>query len=78
MFVCVCDGCSGVGVLPLQVTLFVSGVLEGEAELRRLLTPFGDLVRAFVMTNPQVLVTVMWYTEAVLEQGSSRAESFPA
>jgi hypothetical protein len=64
--------------LLLQVTLFVSGVLEGEAELRRLLTPFGDLVRAFVMTNPQVLVTVMWYTEAVLEQGSSRAERFPA
>jgi hypothetical protein len=41
-------------LLLLQVTLFISGVLCGDAELRAALEPFGQLLRAFVVTNPQV------------------------
>jgi hypothetical protein len=41
-------------LLLLQVTLFIGGVLCSDAELRAALEPFGELLRAFVVTNPQV------------------------
>jgi hypothetical protein len=41
-------------LLLLQVTLFIGGVLCGDGELRAALEPFGELLRAFVVTNPQV------------------------
>lgn len=41
-------------MLLIQVTLFISGVLESESEFKQLLEPFGDVVRAFVVINPKV------------------------
>jgi hypothetical protein len=41
-------------LLLLQVTLFIAGVLCDDDALRALLEPFGQLVRAYVVTNPQV------------------------
>jgi hypothetical protein len=38
------------------VALFIAGVLEdtSDAELAQLLEPFGPLLRAFVVSSPQV------------------------
>ena len=37
-----------------QVVLLISGVLECDEEFIQLLEPFGDIIRAFVVKNPQV------------------------
>lgn len=45
--------CHAVLVFP-QVTLFIGGVLDTEAEVTRVLTPFGSIVRTAIITNPAV------------------------
>jgi hypothetical protein len=36
--------------------LFIGGVLDTEEELTAVLTPFGSIVRAAIVTNPAVSV----------------------
>jgi hypothetical protein len=42
--------CGGV----LQVTLFIGGVMDTEEEVAHLLSPFGPVLRTFIVTNPAV------------------------